>query len=59
MEIVDPTKFAIAILFAVVGAAILWLSRGSRGFTQRKQAGALFLVGAIVFLAVGLGLVDI
>jgi drug/metabolite transporter (DMT)-like permease len=59
MEIVNPTKFAIAILFLVVGVAILWLSRGGRGFNQRKQAGALFLVGAAVFLSVGLGLVDL
>ena len=59
MEIVDATKFAIGIAFAVIGAAILVLSRGSRGFDQRRQAGALLLVGAVVFVLVGLGVLDL
>jgi hypothetical protein len=59
MEIVDATKFGIGILFAVFGAGILVLSRRERGFGQRKQAGALFLVGAAVFVAVGVGLIDL
>ena len=59
MEIVDTTKFAIGIAFALVGAAVLVLSRGSRGFDQRRQAGALLLVGAVVFIGVGLGLIDL
>lgn len=59
MEIVDTTKFAIGIVFAVVGVAVLVLSRGGRGFDQRRQAGALLLVGAVVFLGVGLGLIDL
>jgi hypothetical protein len=58
MEIVDTTKFAIGIVFALVGAAVLVLSRGTPGFSQRKQAGALMLVGAVVFVTVGLGLID-
>ena len=59
MEIVDTTKFAIGIAFAVIGLAVLVLSRGSRGFDQRRQAGALLLVGAAVFAGVGLGLIDV
>jgi len=58
MEIVDATKLAIGIVFAAVGAAVLVMARGSPGFNQRKQAGALMLVAAVVFVAVGLGLVD-
>ena len=59
MEIVDQTKFVIGLVFALAGVAMLVLARGSRGFNQRKQAGALFLVAAAVFVAVGLGLIDL
>ena len=59
MEIVDNTKFLIGIVFALAGVAMLFLARGSRGFNQRKQAGALFLVAAAVFLAVGVGWLDL
>ena len=59
MEIVDTGKFAIGIVFAIVGAGVLLSARGSRGFGQRKQAGALFAIAAIVFLAIGLGLLDL
>ena len=59
MTIVDSTKFIIGIVFAVIGIAVLVSARGTRGFNQRKQAGALFLIGAIVFLAVGLGWLDL
>jgi drug/metabolite transporter (DMT)-like permease len=59
MTIVDTTKFAIGILFAVVGIGILVVSRGQRGFGQRQQAGALLLVGAAVFVSVGLGWLDL
>jgi hypothetical protein len=59
MTIVDTTKFVIGIAFAVIGVAVLVSARGTRGFGQRKQAGALFLVGAAVFVAVGLGLLDL
>lgn len=59
MEIVDTTKFVIGIVFAIVGIAVLVLSRGSRGFDQRRQAGALLLVGSVVFAGVGLGLIDL
>ena len=59
MTIVDNTKFIIGIVFAVIGIAVLVSSRGTRGFGQRKQAGVLFLIGAVVFLAVGLGWLDL
>ena len=59
MEIVDVTKFAIGIAFAVIGAGVLYFARGERGFGQRKQAGALLLVGSVVFVGVGVGLIDI
>ena len=58
MAIVDTTRFVIGIVFAVVGLAVLVTDRGTRGFGQRKQAGALFLVGAVLLVAVGLGLID-
>ena len=59
MEIVDPTKFLIGIVFALAGVAMLIYTRRTRGFNQRKQAGVLFIVAAIVFVAVGLGLIDV
>jgi drug/metabolite transporter (DMT)-like permease len=59
MTIVDQTKFIIGIVFAVIGVAVLVGSRGTRGFGQRKQAGVLFLIGALVFVAVGVGLLDL
>jgi len=58
MAIVDTTRFVIGIVFAVVGLAVLVTDRGTPGFGQRKQAGALFLVGAALLVAVGLGLID-
>jgi len=59
MEIHDTAKFAIGILFAAIGLGVLWSTRGARGFGQRKQAGALFVVAAIVFVAIGLGYIDL
>ena len=58
MTIVDNTRFFIGIAFFVVGIAVLVSARGSRGFTQRRQAGVMFLIGAVALGAVGLGLVD-
>jgi drug/metabolite transporter (DMT)-like permease len=55
MHIVDQTKFLIGILFAVIGIVILFASRRTRGFDQRKQAGVLLLVVAALFIAIGLG----
>ncbi|WP_129793395.1 hypothetical protein [Sphingosinicella sp. CPCC 101087] len=59
MTIVDTTKFAIGILFAIIGVGLLVLSRGTRGFGQRKQAGGLFVIGSAVFISVGLGWLDL
>jgi predicted permease len=59
MHIVNETKFIIGILFAVIGLGLLISARRSRGFNQRKQAGVLFLIAAIVFVAIGLGQLDI
>jgi hypothetical protein len=57
MHIVDTIKFVIGIVFLVLGLAVLLHSRRSRsrGFGQRKQAGVLMLVAAAVFIAIGLG----
>ena len=57
MSIVDSTKFIIGIAFAIIGLAVLVSGRGSRGFGQRQQAGALFLIGAAIFIAIGFGLI--
>ncbi|MGZ8311190.1 MAG: hypothetical protein ACXWUP_11505 [Allosphingosinicella sp.] len=59
MEVVDSTKLVIGVVFAVIGVAVLVFARSERGFGQRKQAGALFLVGAIVFAAVGMGYLNL
>jgi hypothetical protein len=59
MHIVDQTKFFIGVAFAVIGLAVLLSSRGTRGFGQRKQAGALMLVAALIFLGTGLGYIDL
>ena len=59
MEIVDTVKFAIGIAFALAGVVLLVAARGTRGFGQRKQAGALLIVAAALFVAIGLGLVDL
>jgi drug/metabolite transporter (DMT)-like permease len=55
MHIVDQTKFLIGVLFALIGLGILVSSRRTRGFGQRKQAGALLLIAAAIFIAIGLG----
>ncbi|MEA3044377.1 MAG: hypothetical protein QOJ53_1420 [Sphingomonadales bacterium] len=59
MTIVDNTKFWIGVALAVVGVLVLIVSRRNRGFDQRKQAGAMMLVAAIVFVAIGLGKLDL
>ena len=59
MTIVDTTKFAIGIAFAVAGVGALVMARSSRGFNQKKQAGALMIGAAILFVAMGLGLIDL
>ena len=59
MDIVDTTKFVIGIVFAIIGVGVLLSARSTRGFGQRKQAGVLLIVAAIVFTGIGLGYIDI
>jgi drug/metabolite transporter (DMT)-like permease len=59
MHIVSAVKFAIGIVFLLIGAVMLVRARGTRGFNQSRQAGALFLIGGVLFLAIGLGWLDI
>jgi hypothetical protein len=59
ITIVDQTKFVIGIVFALIGVALLVTTRRTRGFGQRKQAGLLFIIGAAIFLAIGLGYLDL
>ncbi len=59
MDIVDTTKFAIGIAFALAGVAVLVQSRRARGFNQRKQAGVMMLLAAGLFVGIGLGLVNL
>ena len=59
MNIVDTTKFVIGIVLAIVGIGVLIQSRGTRGFGQRKQAGAMMIVAAGIFVALGLGYLDL
>ena len=55
MEVVDGIKLIIGVIFGLLGIAMLVIQRGTRGFNQRRQAGVLLLVGAVVFCAKGLG----
>ena len=57
MNIVDPLKFGIGLAFLLVGLGVLWLGRGERGLGQKRQLGGLLVIGAAVFIAVGLGLI--
>jgi hypothetical protein len=57
MTLVDPLKFGIGIAFLAAGLAALWLGRGERGLGQKRQIGGLLVIGAGVFMAVGLGLI--
>ena len=58
MTIVDTTKFAIGAVFAVLAVIVLWQTRSHRGFGQKRQAGAMLVVAAGAFLAIGLGLIQ-
>ncbi|HVQ09336.1 MAG TPA: hypothetical protein VMS43_12965 [Allosphingosinicella sp.] len=56
MHIVDTTKFVIGIAFFLIGLVMLVRAKGTRGFNQSRQAGAILLVGAAIFVAIGFGL---
>jgi drug/metabolite transporter (DMT)-like permease len=55
MQIVDTLRFVIGLVFLVIGVVMLVRARGTRGFGQNRQAGALFLVGGVIFVAMGFG----
>jgi len=57
MALADPLRFAIGIVFVLLGIVMFVVSRGTKGFNQRRQAGALAVVGGGFFLVTGLGLV--
>lgn len=57
MTVVDPLKFGLGLAFLAAGLVALWLGRGERGLGQKRQIGGLLVVGAGVFMAVGLGLI--
>ena len=58
MEIVEPLKLFAGGVLLLVGILFLWQAQGTRGFSQKKQAGALALIGARLLAAVGLGYLD-
>ena len=58
MHIVHTAKFAIGVVFILIGLVILFQERGRRGFGQKRQLGTLLVVVGAAFIAVGLG-VDI
>jgi cytochrome c biogenesis protein CcdA len=58
MEIVEPIRFGVGIVLLIVGAAFLWQARGTRGFGQKRQTGAVMLAGGALLVALGLGLID-
>ena len=58
MHIVNMTKFVIGLVFLALAAGLFMHARGQRGFSQQKQAAALAVAAAGIFLAIGLGLVS-
>ena len=59
MHIVSTAKFVIGIVFLLLAAGLFLRTRGQRGFGQHRQAAALCLVAAGIFLAIGLGWLDL
>ncbi|HYI47117.1 MAG TPA: hypothetical protein VEX35_01515 [Allosphingosinicella sp.] len=55
MQIVDTTRFVIGLVFLAIAVAMLVRARGTRGFNQSRQAGALFTAGGVLFVAMGFG----
>ena len=58
MQIVSMTRFVVGLVFLILAAALFVRARGQRGFSQHRQAAALSLIAAGLFLAVGLGWLD-
>jgi uncharacterized membrane protein HdeD (DUF308 family) len=59
MHIVSMVKVVVGVALLLVGVAVLARARGQRGFNQTRQAGALMLLAGALFLAIGLGYVDL
>lgn len=59
MHIVSMVKFLIGVALLVLGIVVLVRARGQRGFNQTRQAGALMLLAGALFLAIGLGYLDL
>jgi hypothetical protein len=57
MDLDNNLKLVLGVVFAIVGIGILIVDRRSRGFGQRRQAGALLLIGGLVIAAVARGLI--
>ena len=55
MHIVHMTRFVIGLVFLVLAIGLFVYTRRERGFGQLRQAALLCLVAAGVFLAIGLG----
>jgi hypothetical protein len=56
MHIVEKLKFAVGIVSLLIAIVVLWRARGTRGFNQTRQVGALLLLAGIIFVAIGFGL---
>jgi uncharacterized membrane protein len=56
MHIVEKLKFAVGVVSLLIGLVMLWRARGTRGFNQARQMGALLLAAGIIFVAIGFGL---
>jgi len=56
--IVEPVRFFAGIALLLVGAVLLWQARGTLGFNQKRQTGALALIAAAILCALGLGYLD-
>jgi uncharacterized membrane protein len=55
MTIVDTTKFIGGLVLLVLGLVVLWRARKTRRFNEKKQGGVLMLAASAVFIAMGLG----
>ena len=55
MEIVSPIRFAVGIAFVIAAVVVGVLGRRERGLGPMRQVAALCVVGAVAFIATGLG----
>jgi hypothetical protein len=56
MHIVDTLKFCVGIVALLIAIVVLVRARGTRGFNQTRQVGAILLFAGILFVAIGFGL---